>query len=448
MMSEHFIHSVNDIEISAYVDSYKSGEKFHGKDILNPDYLKVNKDAFVVVAVNKAEDIISVLENYGFEEGEDYISYRKILGQPSRLIRKTIFDRNYYDLTCNTMLNHLEILNNGNTRPCCTTFIEHDLDNVLDNSVEDIWQSPLHRVLCLSTENHTFCFCDKSMCPLFVNKEAKKGGEVTSVYKEMSTYPTTLALGYDKTCNLYCETCRDGVCVAKGEEKKVVDNITEKVICEYLPDTEFLIMAGDGEVMLSKAYKKVYTSSLCKPKYIRLLSNGMLFNPKHWDEIRGGKNCPIMLTVSVDAATKETYESIRRGGNFDILKKNMEFAAQLRKSGELRYFRMNFVVQNRNYLEMPLFVEWGEELGVDEVFFTKVLNWGTWSSEEFKSISMMEEDGSTPKVDLKKILDDPRMKSPIVDLGTIRYLHKADDVGIVDNYYKWELEKRGGKIFD
>lgn len=154
----------------------------------------------------------------------------------------------------------------------------------------------------------------------------------------------------------------------------------------------------------------------------------------------------IMLTVSVDAASKETYRRIR-GGNFDVLRENMKFASELRHNGQLSYFRMNFVVQKENYNEMIDFVQWGKALNVDEVFFTKILNWGTYTSEEFEQVSMMEKDGITPKPELREVLNHPVMQSDIVDLGTIQFGHKVDEVGIVENYYMWELEKRGGKLF-
>lgn len=125
----------------------------------------------------------------------------------------------------------------------------------------------------------------------------------------------------------------------------------------------------------------------------------------------------------------------------------MKFASELRHKGELSYFRMNFVVQKENYKEMVDFVQWGKELGVDEIFFTKILNWGTYTPEEFEEISMMEKDGITPKPELKEILQHPVMQSDIVDLGTIHFGHKVDQIGIVKNYYMWELEKRGGKLF-
>ena len=68
------------------------------------------------------------------------------------------------------------------------------------------------------------------------------------------------------------------------------------------------------------------------------------------------------------------------------MQKNMEYAAHLRSCGELSYLRFNFVVQRMNYREMPLFVKWGRQLGIDEVFFTKILNWGTYSKSDFKLI--------------------------------------------------------------
>ena len=433
--------------VGAFIDSYKKSDHFMGKPVYFPDEIIDWKQYYIIVAVGKAEEIFEALLGYGLVEGRDFIGYQNIVYRPSDMLRKTIFDPSCYTLECNTMFNHLEILDQGNTRCCCTTFVKPNLGNILEKSAFEIWNSNLHKVLCLSTENKTFSFCDKTMCPLFV---AKKSGVLRleeRAYKSIKPFPEVVALGYDSSCNLSCSTCRKELHFARGEELETVNKITEIVKRDYLPGCRFLILAGNGEVFASPAYRSIYKSNECRPQFIRLLSNGMLFNQTNWEHFVNEHTKKIMLTVSVDAATKETYESIRRNGNFDILKRNMEFASELRKRGELCYFRMNFVVQRENYKEMIPFVEWGEELGVDEVFFTKILNWGTYTEEEFAQISMMEADGITPKTELKEILEDPRMKSEIVDLGTIQYTHKVDRADIVENYYMWELEKRGGKLF-
>ena len=120
----------------------------------------------------------------------------------------------------------------------------------------------------------------------------------------------------------------------------------------------------------------------------------------------------------------------------------MAFAGRLRQQGKLAYFRMNFVVQKKNISEMPVFVAWGKEVGADKVFFTKILNWGTYTIDDFaQNISVMEPDGITPIPALRAILENDELQDPIVDLGTIRYLHQPNPSDYVKNYYMWELEK-------
>ena len=87
-------------------------------------------------------------------------------------------------------------------------------------------------------------------------------------------------------------------------------------------------------------------------------------------------------------------------------------------------------------------------LCADAVFFTKVLNWGTFTEEEFKEISMMEEDGITPKRELAQVLESPVMKKDIVDLGTIQYMHDEASDEAIENYYMWELEKKNRGLFE
>lgn len=108
---------------------------------------------------------------------------------------------------------------------------------------------------------------------------------------------------------------------------------------------------------------------------------------------------------------------------------------------------MNFVVQKKNYKEMVPFAEWGEKLGADEVFYTKILNWRTYTEEEFKDISMMCEDGITPKPELREVLDNPVLQHRIVELGTILYGHEPVAGREFYNYYMWEMERKVPDLF-
>ena len=76
-------------------------------------------------------------------------------------------------------------------------------------------------------------------------------------------------------------------------------------------------MAGDGEVFASEAYRTVYRSDAMKyPKFIRILSNGTLFNEKNWIDFKAKVQGKVLATFSIDAASKETYEKLLKQADF------------------------------------------------------------------------------------------------------------------------------------
>lgn len=436
--------------VELYIDSYKKQEAFYGIPIKEPSEIQDWKEQFIIIAAADDREIKNRLKAEGLEEYKDFCNSQEIMWIPSELLRETIFEKERYDFQCDTMLNHAELGNEGAIHSCCTTFVDIAIGNIHKRGFNEIWQGAIHKILCLSLQNRTYSFCKKDMCPLFIGRKPSENQEIDVRYSPMEKKPSTVLLGYDETCNLKCVTCRHELRIAKGEALQKVQGYAKAAVDELLPDCEFLILAGNGEVFASQAYKQVYTNERMEHiKQLRLLTNGTLFTENNWNSIKRGENMKVMLTVSIDAASKETYEKIRRGGSFEQLQKNMLFASQLRKKGDLSYFRMNFVVQKANYREMTDFVKWGLELGADEVFFTKILNWGTYTEAEFREVSMMEEDGITPKAELQEVLDKPIMNQPIVDMGTIRSSHRqVKDTDNVQNYYMWELERKVPDLFD
>lgn len=436
--------------ISFFIDMNKSGLKFPNTNIpiFHPEEIDLNT-YFIIITVRESNEIICNLESKGLEHYKDFCTLGELLMQPSWMLRKTVFDTNCYDVECRTFFNHAELSKNGIVLACCGPFVAGILGNVEHNTIDEIWKGIVHKIMCLSVNNRTYSFCDPSMCPVFIGRSSKGNFDFGRQYLQMQEKPTNFLVNFEDSCNLYCESCRNHVKIASGKELEKNLHYADIVVDSVLPHLDFIIMAGTGEVFVGKGYERLYTSNaMSNIKWIRLLTNGMLFNEKNWKKISRGKTGKFILTVSIDAATKDTYEELRRGGNFDILKRNMEFAAKLRKEGKLSYFRLNFVVQRKNYKEMPLFVQWGRDLGVDEVFFTKILNFGTYTQEEFFSdVSMMEADGMTAKPELQSIIDLPIMEDPIVNLGTIRYHEKPIGRDELENYYRYELERRVPNLF-
>ena len=92
--------------------------------------------------------------------------------------------------------------------------------------------------------------------------------------------------------------------------------------------------------------------------------------------------------ISVDAATKNTYENITRlGGNWDELIDNLKFISKL---PYLSRVKTSFVVQKSNYKEMKLFYNIMKKIFRNKVsvFYGKVNNWGTYTEKEFNDLAV------------------------------------------------------------
>ena len=61
--------------------------------------------------------------------------------------------------------------------------------------------------------------------------------------------------------------------------------------------------------------------------------------------------------ISIDAATEGTYLFNRRGGDWNLLHENLEFAQHLQSTKQIHSFGCNMVVQNNNYREIKDFVK-------------------------------------------------------------------------------------------
>ena len=121
---------------------------------------------------------------------------------------------------------------------------------------------------------------------------------------------------------------------------------------------------------LSKAYARIFDKTYPNT-VLTILSNGNIFTEDKWKMI-DGKFKDIILMFSVDAATKETYEKVRRGGRWENVMRGLSLASKLKKEGKISKFIIRFVVSNRNYIEMPDFVRLGSKLGCDIVDFSRI----------------------------------------------------------------------------
>jgi wyosine [tRNA(Phe)-imidazoG37] synthetase (radical SAM superfamily) len=226
-----------------------------------------------------------------------------------------------------------------------------------------------------------FNYCPYAISSKYINLEAAKTDDdnfnfiidqIIAGKTEMESPPYMFTVSSSGRCNLKCVMCQ-------AEQKYVRndDMLDEKIFTETLPEIlpglSRLYLMGNGEVFFN-AHSRKFLQNLDPEKYpllkIDLLTNGTLFTPKLWETISHNKFDNIV--VSIDAATKETYQYIRKNGNWDTLRRNLDLIGELRAKNVFTRFSICFCVMKSNYKEMKQFVELGKTIGCDNTEFTKI----------------------------------------------------------------------------
>ena len=414
---DNYKKNYDDITIDFFIDSdiNKKGKLFFGKEVLHIDDIDDWNSYYIIIAIAdyKAIEINKVIEDKGFQN--NYIQASRLLSEkPSERLKKTIYDTNQYQIGKCSKINDLRVLENGNICPCGSVN-GYIMGNVFLDKPIDIWNSIYERIYRLSLLNRTHTFCDGNKCPYLVNrKQIERKLEETSIYDEFSEQPYLLLLELDRSCNIMCTSCRDSILI---EENDRLESLCKHIINSYLNCSDRLVLTGNGEIFASKYGKRILQSAECiKRKHISILTNGLAFNNHNWNLYLSSYQL-VDVSVSIDAASEETYLKIRRKSNWKILNKNLEFIHKLKSEGKVGFFQINFVVQKDNVHEMGDFVRLGKMLKTDRVLFNLLENW-KYTDEEFEKKSIMNENFLI-KGEYKKFFSDVILNDNDIDYTNI-----------------------------
>jgi molybdenum cofactor biosynthesis enzyme MoaA len=203
--------------------------------------------------------------------------------------------------------------------------------------------------------------------------------------------------------------------VAKKAEVERLNVMAENTLLPLMRDASWVQITASGDAFGSAHFRHVLKRLNRKefPKLeLQLRTNGLLIKDS-WDDI-GIDDLVEKFFISVDAAKKETYEIVRRGGLFERLLENLNFVSKLRKRNVVQFVRLDFVVQAMNFREMPDAADMVEEFGFDAIQFQMIRSWGTYTPEEFSLHNI----GDPAHVDFEEflsVLNSPRLKKKYVN---------------------------------
>lgn len=288
----------------------------------------------------------------------------------------------------------------GDVYMCCSAWLNIPIGNLTRQSVEEIWNGAKAREIRQSILDGSFKFCNHSRCPSLQTitgpveriEEVKDEDLKIVIEKGLTVLPhgpREINCSYDRSCNLSCPSCRTEIIIESGNKKQIL-NIQKKIHTEALKDAHLLYITGSGDPFGGPFYREWLQTMRRKDmpnlRQIHIHTNAQLWTPKIWNTLREDIRQLVKTTeISIDAASAPTYSVNRRGGSFERLIENLTFISALREHGPLKSVTIGMVVQENNFLEMPDFIRLGKRFHFDTVYFSQLVNWGTYSDEEFRS---------------------------------------------------------------
>jgi radical SAM protein with 4Fe4S-binding SPASM domain len=138
--------------------------------------------------------------------------------------------------------------------------------------------------------------------------------------------------------------------------KKVFDQI----------NPAYLNLTGIGEPFLNPELFKIIKYAKQKKAMVKLDTNGTLLNQENINKILDTKI--DIISVSIDGTNKKSYEMIRVGSDFELIKKNIKNLIKKRNETKSKTrVHMFFVLQEKNVVCLPEFIKLAGELKFDYV---------------------------------------------------------------------------------
>ncbi len=337
---------------------------------------------------------------------------------------------------CPAPFRQVDLYDSGKAYCCCSAWLPTPMGDLRQSELLDLWNNPVMQRIRESIYDGSFRYCRHSVCPAILNNSLWKmreaeadpefGADVQARRTVLSTPPLLINLCNDKSCNLWCPSCRTvRINHHSGPDyefhKELQDRLLQPYLSEPTDQAFTLSITGSGDPFASKVFRELLYSldgSLFPNMRINLQTNGVLLTPRSWQRMHRIHDNIAAIFISFDAGSEATYNITRRGGHWGHLLQNCARLGELRARNEIRHLRFDFVVQAANFREMDAFVELARELGADRAYFSQLMNWGTWSQSDF-FVQCPWLPGHPLRDEFLAVLCDPAMEDPLVDLGNL-----------------------------
>lgn len=188
-----------------------------------------------------------------------------------------------------------------------------------------------------------------------------------NIYREECAWPPDVfEIETTKLCNINppCVMCVRNNYSDRLNAEHISQNIINK-LTPYFQDAQEASLCGIGEPLLCPTLfdiLAIWKAKNVKTKFFN--SNGILLSREMSERLIAAELTKII--ISLDAATAQTYQAIRRNRNFEKIKDNIRYLSKLKKNLAVSHpeVMLSMVLMKKNLNELPDFIVLANELGV------------------------------------------------------------------------------------
>jgi MoaA/NifB/PqqE/SkfB family radical SAM enzyme len=272
--------------------------------------------------------------------------------------------------------------------------LPQSIGNLQVKPLEEIIGSVMHRHLQDSITEGSYRYCNENQCSYI------KGGRLMD---SDVNHIRNIRLAIDDSCNLRCPSCRKTMTFHKAGPAfdlgiRLADRINDWLRHNARPVQVHI--GSDGDPFASHVYRHFMekTPESYNTQY-SILTNGLMFKEFHSRVPNIMRNLK-QLGVSIDGASKDTYEKLRLGGKWEKILEGLDCISQQKRKHGFRFI-LHFVVQKDNYYEMEKIIDLGEQFGADRVWLNRIEDWGTL--DDFKTQDIWKE--PSYQYELSKVIE-------------------------------------------
>ncbi|MBW8057493.1 MAG: radical SAM protein [candidate division NC10 bacterium] len=187
----------------------------------------------------------------------------------------------------------------------------------------------------------------------------------------VSELPRTLYLETTNRCNSKCQTCVRTFLTREPPKDLTLAELQR--IVDQFPVLERVVLHGVGEPLLNRELFDMIAYLKVKGATVLFNSDAISLTPKRAQQLIDSRLDEFR--VSMDGATRHTYEKIRGVDQFDRVVGNVEQLLDLQRKLEQQIPRVSlwFTAMKTNLEELPAFVRLASRIGVPEVYVQRLV---------------------------------------------------------------------------